>query len=65
MKVRSKLADIDFVFGRFEYRKDHLIVHSDADLDYAVQKNLAGGFGQAGQSCISRSEEHTSELQSR
>ena len=29
MKVRSKLADIDFVFGRFEYKKDHLIVHSD------------------------------------
>ena len=31
MKVRSKLADIDFVFGRFEYKKDHLIVHSDPD----------------------------------
>ena len=29
MKVRSKLADIDFVFGRIEYKKDHLIVHSD------------------------------------
>jgi acyl-CoA reductase-like NAD-dependent aldehyde dehydrogenase len=29
------------------------IVHSDADLDYAVQKCIAGGFGQAGQSCIS------------
>jgi glyceraldehyde-3-phosphate dehydrogenase (NADP+) len=29
------------------------IVHSDADLDYAVQKAIAGGFGQAGQSCIS------------
>jgi len=29
------------------------IVHSDADLDYAVQKCLAGGFGQSGQSCIS------------
>jgi hypothetical protein len=29
VKVRSKLADIDFVFGRFEYKKDHLIVHSD------------------------------------
>ncbi len=28
MKVRSKLADIDFEFGRFEYKKDHLIVHS-------------------------------------
>ena len=31
MKVRSKLADIDFVFGRIEYKKDHLIVHSDPD----------------------------------
>lgn len=31
MKVRSKLADIDFVFGKFEYKKDHLIVHSDPD----------------------------------
>lgn len=29
MKVRSKLADIEFLFGRFEYKKDHLIVHSD------------------------------------
>jgi glyceraldehyde-3-phosphate dehydrogenase (NADP+) len=29
------------------------IVHSDADLDYAVQKCLAAGFGSAGQSCIS------------
>jgi acyl-CoA reductase-like NAD-dependent aldehyde dehydrogenase len=29
------------------------IVHEDADLDYAVAKCLAGGFGQAGQSCIS------------
>ena len=28
MKVKSKLADIDFEFGRFEYKKDHLIVYS-------------------------------------
>ncbi len=28
MKVKSKLADIDFEFGRFEYKKDHLIIHS-------------------------------------
>ena len=28
MKVKSKLADIDFEFGSFEYKKDHLIVHS-------------------------------------
>lgn len=31
MHVRSKLADIDFVFGKFEYKKDHLIVHSDPE----------------------------------
>jgi acyl-CoA reductase-like NAD-dependent aldehyde dehydrogenase len=29
------------------------IVHSDADLEHAVQKCLVGGFGAAGQSCIS------------
>jgi acyl-CoA reductase-like NAD-dependent aldehyde dehydrogenase len=29
------------------------IVHEDADLDHAVRKCLQGGFGQAGQSCIS------------
>jgi len=29
------------------------IVHSDADLDHAVQRCLVGGFAQAGQSCIS------------
>jgi hypothetical protein len=29
MKVRSRLADVDFQFGRFEYKKDHLIIHSD------------------------------------
>ncbi|HXU12365.1 MAG TPA: aldehyde dehydrogenase family protein, partial [Candidatus Binatia bacterium] len=29
------------------------LVHSDADLDYAVSRCLAGGFGQTGQSCIS------------
>ena len=28
MKVKSKLADIDFEPGRFEYKKDHLIIHS-------------------------------------
>lgn len=28
MKVRSKLADVDFQFGEFEYKKDHLIIHS-------------------------------------
>ncbi|UCF21566.1 MAG: aldehyde dehydrogenase family protein [Gemmatimonadota bacterium] len=29
------------------------IVHSDADLDWAVQRTAAGGYGYAGQSCIS------------
>ena len=29
MKVKSKLADIDFQFGRFEYKKDHLVIHCD------------------------------------
>ena len=29
------------------------IVHSDADLDYAVSKCISGGFAQSGQSCIS------------
>lgn len=28
MKVRSKLADVEFQFGEFEYKKDHLIIHS-------------------------------------
>jgi len=28
MKVKSKLADIDFEFGHFEYKKDHLLIHS-------------------------------------
>ena len=28
MKVRSKLADVDFQFGEVEYKKDHLIIHS-------------------------------------
>lgn len=29
------------------------IIHSDADLDYAAQRVTEGGFGYAGQSCIS------------
>ena len=28
MKVHSKLANLEFRFGEFEYRKDHLIIHS-------------------------------------
>lgn len=30
MRVRSKLADVEFQFGEFEYKKDHLIIHSHA-----------------------------------
>ena len=30
-----------------------VIVHSDADLDYAAERCVAGGFGYAGQTCIS------------
>ncbi len=28
MRIRSKLADVEFLFGEFEYKKDHLIIHS-------------------------------------
>ena len=28
MKVVSKLADVEFVFGAVEYKRDHLILHS-------------------------------------
>ncbi|MEQ8690260.1 MAG: hypothetical protein RIC89_05405 [Pseudomonadales bacterium] len=28
MKVKSKLADVDFRIGRFDYKKDHLIISS-------------------------------------
>ena len=52
MKVRSKLADIDFVFGRFEYKKDHLIVHSDPDRSmeskvYISPDDILAGIGKA------------------
>ncbi len=30
-----------------------VIVHGDADLDYAANRCVAGGFAYAGQSCIS------------
>lgn len=30
-----------------------VIVHSDADLDYAAERSVNGGFGYAGQTCIS------------
>lgn len=52
MKVRSKLADIDFVFGRFEYKKDHLIVHSDPMQSmeskvYVSPNDVLSGLGKA------------------
>jgi hypothetical protein len=52
MKVRSKLADIDFVFGRFEYKKDHLIVHSDPGRSmeskvYVSPNDILAGLGKA------------------
>ncbi len=30
-----------------------VVIHEDADLDFAVERTVAGGFVQAGQSCIS------------
>jgi len=52
MKVRSKLADIDFQFGRFEYKKDHLIIHSHPDQAmqskvYVSPNDILSAFGRA------------------
>lgn len=52
MKVRSRLADIDFVFGRIEYKKDHLIVHSHPDQAmeskvYVSPNDIVSGLGKA------------------
>jgi len=52
MKVRSKLADIDFVFGSFEYKKDHLIVHSDPSRSmeskvFVSPDDILSGLGKA------------------
>ena len=52
MKVRSKLADIDFQFGRFEYKKDHLIIYSHADQSmqskvYVSPNDILAAFGRA------------------
>jgi len=52
MKVRSKLADIDFVFGKFQYKKDHLIVHSDPERCmeskvYVSPDDVISAFGKA------------------
>ena len=50
MKVRSKLADIDFVIGRIEYKNDHLIVHSDPQRSmeskvYVSPDDILAGLG--------------------
>jgi hypothetical protein len=52
MKVRSKLADIEFQFGHFEYKKDHLIVHSHPDQAmqskvYISPNDILSAFGRA------------------
>ena len=52
MYVRSKLADIDFQFGRIEYKKDHLIVHSDPGRSmesrvYVSPNDILAAFGKA------------------
>ena len=41
MKVKSKLADIDFEFGRFEYKKDHLIIYSHPSQDMQSKVNVS------------------------
>ena len=52
MKVKSRLADIDFVFGKIEYKKDHLIVHSHPDQPmeskvYVSPDDIVSGLGKA------------------
>ncbi len=52
MKVRSKLADIDFRFGRFEYKKDHLVIHSHPEQAmqskvYVSPNDVLSAFGRA------------------
>ncbi len=37
MLVRSKLADVEFIFGAFEYKKDHLIIHSAPEQNMPVK----------------------------
>ena len=52
MKVRSKLADIDFILGKFQYKKDHLIIHSDPEQPmeskvYVSPDDILSAFGKA------------------
>jgi hypothetical protein len=52
MHVRSKLADIEFQFGKFQYKKDHLIVHADPEKSmeskvYVSPDDIVSAFGKA------------------
>lgn len=52
MKVKSRLADIDFVFGKVEYKKDHLIIHSHPSQAmeskvYVSPDDVVSGLGKA------------------
>ena len=52
MKVRSKLADVEFQFGKFEYKKDHLIIHSAPEQTmqskvYISPNDILAALGQA------------------
>ncbi len=52
MKVISKLADIDFEIGHFEYKKDHLIIYSHKDQKmqskvYVSPNDIVTGLKQA------------------
>lgn len=52
MKVKSRLADIDFLFGKVEYKKDHLIIHSHVDQPmeskvYVSPDDIVSGLGKA------------------
>lgn len=52
MKVKSKLADVDFAFGKFQYKKDHLVIHSAPEQSmqtkvYVSPDDIIAAFGKA------------------
>lgn len=52
MRVKSKLADVDFKFGHFQYKKDHLVIHSAAEQSmqsrvYVSPDDIVSAFGKA------------------
>jgi hypothetical protein len=52
VKIRSKLADVDFEFGSFEYKQDHLIIHSASHQPmqtkvYVSPDDILSGLGKA------------------